>query len=144
MHKGTHLLVDCRKVSRDVCLNDGLVLEAMATAATRAGATVLSQVRYHFGHNSPPGFTAAILLDESHCTAHSYADQGLIALDVFTCGDTNPHDVVKYMREIVDLGEVTFKQVGRFEVTDEPSAVAEDINESPTGRDNDYAPAISP
>ena len=115
MHKGTHLLVDCREVSRDVCLNDRLVLEAMAQAAVRAGATVLSQARYHFGHNSPSGFTAAVLLDESHCTAHSYADQGLIALDVFTCGDTNPYDVVKYVREMVNLGEVTIKEVGRFE-----------------------------
>lgn len=114
MSTGTHLLIDCRNVSRDVCLNDGLILNAMATAASRAGAVVLSQVRYHFGHNSPPGFTAAILLDESHCTAHSYADDGLIALDVFTCGSTSPHDVLRYIREMVDLGDVTIREVGRF------------------------------
>lgn len=144
MHKGKHLLVDCRGVSRDVCLNDGLVLNAMATAATRAGATVLSQVRYHFGHNSPPGFTAAILLDESHCTAHSYADLGLIALDVFTCGDTDPHDVLRYMRELVDLGEVTIQEVARFEVADQPVPVTDNSSEPPSSRDTDYAPAISP
>ena len=111
---GTHLLVDCRNVSRDVCLNDGLLLDAMAHAAQRAGATVLSQVRYHFGHDSPPGFTAAVLLDESHCTAHSYADDGLIALDVFTCGATDPYEVLAYIRKQVDLGEVTTRQVSRF------------------------------
>ena len=47
---------------------------------------VISQVRYQFGHNSPPGFTAVVVLDESHCSCHTYADLGLIALDVFTCG----------------------------------------------------------
>lgn len=116
MHKGTHLLVDCSEVSRDVCLNDGLVLAAMAAGAAKAGATVLSQIRYHFGHNSPPGFTAAILLDESHCTAHSYADEGMIALDIFTCGTTDPHDVLRYIREQVDLGIVSVSEVGRFPV----------------------------
>ena len=90
----------------------------MARAATRAGATVISQVRYHFGHNSPPGFTAMVLLDESHVSAHCYADLGLIALDVFTCGETNPADVLRYMQEDVDLGEVSVRQVSRFPLPD--------------------------
>lgn len=114
MEKGRHLLVDCCNVARELCLDDRRVLNAMATAAEKAGATVVSQVRYKFGHNSPPGFTAVVLLDESHCSAHTYADLGLIALDVFTCGDTNPADVLKYMREELDLGDVTVRQVGRF------------------------------
>jgi len=91
----------------------------MARSAERAGATVISQVRYHFEHNSPPGFTAMVLLDESHCSVHSYADLGLIALDVFTCGKTNPHDVLHYMLEELDLGEVTVREVGRFDVPEE-------------------------
>lgn len=114
MHKGRHLLIDCRNVPRDVCLNDRLILEAMASAATRAGATVISQVRYRFGHDSPPGFTAMVLLDESHCSAHCYADLGLIALDVFTCGNTDPRDVLAFIREEVDLGDVSVMQMPRF------------------------------
>lgn len=86
----------------------------MAAAAEHAGATVVSQVRYHFGHNSPPGFTAVVLLDESHCSAHTYADLGLVALDVFTCGHTEPRDVLAYLRAEIDLGEVTIREVGRF------------------------------
>lgn len=116
MYRGKHLLIDCRHVSREVCLDDKAVLKAMAKSAERAGATVISQVRYHFGHNSPPGFTAMVLLDESHCSAHSYADLGLIALDVFTCGNTDPYDVLQYMQEELDLGEVTVREVGRFDI----------------------------
>jgi len=93
----------------------------MARAAEKAGATVVSQVRYKFGHNSPPGFTAVVLLDESHCSAHTYADLGLIALDVFTCGGTNPADVLKYLREELDLGEVSVRQVPRFIMAAEPA-----------------------
>lgn len=114
MHKGRHLLIDCRGVSRDVCLDDALFLDSMARAARRAGATVISQVRYQFGHNSPPGFAAVIMLDESHCSAHSYADLGLIALDVFTCGDTDPRDILRYLRQEIPLGQVSVQQVARF------------------------------
>ena len=115
MSQGTHLLVDCHSVPRDVCLNDELVLNEMAAAARGAGATVLSQVRYQFGHNSPPGFTAAVLLDESHCTAHAYADQGLLAIDIFTCGTTSPWEILKHLQEAVDIGNVKVREFGRFE-----------------------------
>lgn len=114
LERGKHLLIDCRNVSRDVCLNDARMLDAMARGAKKAGANVISQVRYHFGHNSPPGFTAVVVLDESHCSAHCYADLGMIALDVFTCGQTDPADVLAYIREEIDLGDVSIRQVPRF------------------------------
>lgn len=119
MEKGKHLLIDCRNVARDVCLDDKRMLNAMARAATRAGATVISQVRYHFEHNSPPGFTAVIVLDESHCSAHSYADLGMIALDVFTCGNTDPKRVLQFIREEIDLGDVRVTEMPRFETSDD-------------------------
>jgi len=124
LYKGTHLLIDCRNVSREVCLDDRRMLDAMARAATRAGANVISQVRYHFGHNSPPGFTAVCLLDESHVSAHCYADTGQIALDVFTCGSTDPRDVLAYIREEIDLGDIAVKQEGRFGTDAVPLAKA--------------------
>jgi len=122
--KGKHLLVDCRHVPRAVCLDDGRMLHAMVRAATRAGATVISQVRYHFGHNSPPGFTAVVVLDESHCSAHTYADLGLIALDIFTCGRTDPNDVLRYLCEELDLGVISVRQVARFTQVEELTEAA--------------------
>ncbi|HEX9593140.1 MAG TPA: adenosylmethionine decarboxylase [bacterium] len=126
MQKGKHLLIDCRNVAREVCLNDGQMLRAMAAAAQRAGANVISQIRYQFGHNSPPGFTAVVVLDESHCSAHTYADLGLIALDVFTCGKTDPRQVLAYIREEIDLGEVTLREMPRF-----PLVPATELAEAP-------------
>ena len=130
MHKGRHLLMDCRNVARTLCLDDKRVLDAMARAAERAGATVVSQVRYKFGHDSPPGFTAVVLLDESHCSAHTYADLGLIAMDVFTCGSTNPRDVLRYIQEEIDFGDVTVTEVDRF-TTQELSSIDPYLNREP-------------
>ena len=122
--------MDCRNVARTLCLDDKRVLNVMARSAERAGATVVSQVRYKFGHESPPGFTAVVLLDESHCSAHTYADLGLIAMDVFTCGDTNPRDVLRYIQEELDLGDVTITEVNRFS-TQAPDEVENLLNREP-------------
>jgi len=118
LERGNHLLIDCRDVSPAVCLDDRRMLQVMANAAQRAGANVISQVRYRFGHDSPPGFTAVVVLDESHCSAHAYADTGQLALDVFTCGNTDPLDVLRFIREEIDLGTVTVRQVPRFAAHD--------------------------
>jgi S-adenosylmethionine decarboxylase len=117
LHKGKHLLIDCQNVRREICLDDKAFLGVMARAAERAGATVISQLRYKFGHDSPAGFAAIIMLDESHCSAHTYADLGLIALDIFTCGNTDPQDVLRNIQEELDLGDVEVRTLPRFEVS---------------------------
>jgi len=110
--------VDCRGVDRRLCVDDKLFLETMAEAARRAGANVISQVRYRFGEDSPPGFAAVCLLDESHISAHSYADAGMVALDIFTCGETDPRRILEILTTQLDLGEVTVRELGRFELAE--------------------------
>ena len=119
MHKGKHLLVDCRSVARETCLDDELILNVMANAARKAGATVISQVRYRFGEDSPPGCAAMVLLDESHCSAHSYADLGLLAIDVFTCGKTDPHEVLRHIVFDLKLEDFDVREFPRFKRDDE-------------------------
>ncbi len=125
MQKGHHLLVDCRNVARETCLDDEHLLDVVARAAKRAGSTVISQIRYKFGQDSPPGFTCIVMLDESHISAHTYADLGLIALDVFTCGKTDPRNALNFILEEVDLGDVTVRDVPRFIVTEDDQAADE-------------------
>lgn len=117
MHKGQHLLIDCHNVSRDLCLDDQRWLETMAEGARRAGATVISQIRYQFGKGSPPGCTAIVMLDESHCSVHTYADFGLVAMDVFTCGSTNPLEIWEYVRSELGIEDARFRHLPRFETT---------------------------
>jgi S-adenosylmethionine decarboxylase len=92
----------------------------MARAAERAGAKVVSQIRYKFGHDSPAGFAAVVMLDESHCSAHTYADLNLVALDIFTCGNTEPRDVLRNIREEIDLGDMKVRELPRFGMSLKP------------------------
>jgi S-adenosylmethionine decarboxylase len=126
LHKGQHFLIDCRNVSRDLCLDDKRFLAVMACAAERAGSTVISQIRYKFGSDSPPGFAAIIMLDESHCSAHTYADLGLIAMDLFTCGGTDPSHILRLIQEELDLGDITVRKIPRFEHSQTPETVTVD------------------
>ena len=48
---------------------------------------------------TPPGFTAVCLLDESHVSAHCYSAIGLLAIDVFTCGG-KPNQTFAAARDI--------------------------------------------
>jgi S-adenosylmethionine decarboxylase len=114
LHKGNHLLIDCRQVPRELCLDDKTFLNVMAEAAEKAGATVVSQMRYKFGSESPPGFTAIVMLDESHLSAHTYADLGLVAIDIFTCGGTDPRDIWKNISARLGLETSDVRHCERF------------------------------
>jgi S-adenosylmethionine decarboxylase len=122
LHKGKHLLIDCRGVPRALCLDDGLLLETLADAARLAGATVISQIRYRFAAGSPPGCTAVVMLDESHCSVHTYADLGLMALDVFTCGATDPHLLWRTVRDRLGIEHAEVRELPRFSFV--PAAAA--------------------
>ncbi len=60
---------------------------------------VHSHVEVFDGSESPSGFAAVVLIDESHVTAHCYSDEGLLAIDVFTCGPHDPEHVVELIHE---------------------------------------------
>jgi len=111
--KGHHVLVDCYDVRSSVCKDDQRVQEALVNAAKNCGANVLGTMRYHFGHNSPAGFAIVVMLDESHCSAHAYADEGLIAFDFFTCGDTDPELVWEFVRRELDPDETWMCSIQR-------------------------------
>ena len=76
------------------------LFSTMREAVAQSSAT---EVHAHLapfdGSTSPPGFAAVVLIDESHITAHCYADRGLLAVDCFTCGDTDPELIATYLDE---------------------------------------------
>ena len=98
--RGSHVLLDYRNYSTTED-NDGrwmlhLIRECVRESGIRE---VHSHVEIFDGGLSPPGFAAVVLIDESHVTAHCYSEIGLLAIDVFTCGDHNPDGVAELIHE---------------------------------------------
>ena len=114
MAKGKHIIIDAMDVPFEICMNDKFVLKCMAEAAEESGSNVISQVRYKFNEDTPPGFTSVVLLDESHVSCHTYANLGLMALDIFTCGTTDPENVFEKIKNKLNLKNYSIKIIDRF------------------------------
>ena len=71
------------------------MLNTLRQAVARSDArNVHAHAETFDGTESPPGFAAVILLDESHVSAHCYSDRGWLAIDCFTCGGTDAKGIV--------------------------------------------------
>lgn len=114
MSKGTHIILDCYGIPPDVCLDDKRLLETVVRAAKSNGATIINTSRYYFGHDSPPGCTVFVMMDESHISVHTYAKEGKMAIDVFTCGDTDCRKAVELLVKELQLTNFTEKKLERF------------------------------
>ena len=117
---GAHVLIDYVDYSSPIGSDGSLVLEILKKGLIESGVRVVhSHVEEFDGSVSPIGFAAIVLIDESHVTAHCYSERGLLALDVFTCGDHDPDSVADLIHDhlvlkIPGLRMVLRERVDRF------------------------------
>ena len=72
-------------------------LRTLLLDATRAsGATVLAERFHQF---EPHGITGVLLLAESHLSVHTWPEENLATLDVFTCGAMDALLIVQRLRD---------------------------------------------
>jgi S-adenosylmethionine decarboxylase len=55
------------------------------------------------------------MLDESHCSVHTYADLGMLAMDIFTCGQTDPLEIWETVRRKLSIKSAYLRTLHRFE-----------------------------
>ncbi len=117
---GKHIFLDCTEFFPASSFNGHDMLELMQKAVGKSDAKeVHAYVEIFDGSTSPPGFAAVVLLDESHVSAHCYSDRGLLAIDAFTCGGTDPTSIVEELKQaLYELSPATVlvqqKSVDRF------------------------------
>ena len=96
------------------------MLELMRYAVEKANVReVHSHVEEFDGTQSPPGFAAVVLLDESHVSAHCYYEKGLLAIDAFTCGNGDPDLIIdtiqnRLIAEMKNINQVSRNEIERF------------------------------
>ena len=100
--KGRHITLDYTGFTGD----GKWILTVLRAAISRSSAReVHAHVAEFDGVESPAGFAAVVLIDESHVSAHCYADEGILAVDCFTCGGINPAEIAD------DIHEQLFKAI---------------------------------
>ena len=91
-----HFLFDCW-VDDPTLLQRVEPLRTMLLAATRdSGATILAD---HFHQFEPHGVTGVLLLTESHLSIHTWPEEGLVTVDVFTCGTMDTELILQRLRD---------------------------------------------
>ena len=91
---GLHLLVDLWGASR---LDDPAHIDAaLREAAITAGATILHSHFHHFTPNG--GVSGVVVLAESHISIHTWPERNFAAVDLFMCGECDPHDSIPVLR----------------------------------------------
>jgi S-adenosylmethionine decarboxylase len=103
---GTHLIVDLWQATN---LDDlPLVEQALRDAAARAGATLLNIVLHHFSPNG--GISGVAVLAESHISIHTWPELSYAAVDVFMCGNAQPHKAIEVLTGVFMPGLVTLAE----------------------------------
>lgn len=84
---GKHYLLNLYYCSLSLLDNEFFLCDLLENAAAACGAQVIQTISHHF---EPQGVTAICLLSESHISIHTWPEREEAAVDVFTCGDSNP------------------------------------------------------
>jgi S-adenosylmethionine decarboxylase proenzyme len=64
--------------------DDRFAFDTLLSACWKAGCHVCTSVTHGF---HPQGFTAAVILAESHATIHTYPEEGYALVDYFSCAE---------------------------------------------------------
>lgn len=91
---GTHLIIDLYGASRIDDLQH--VENTLRDCVTAAKATLLDLNLHYFSPNG--GVSGVAVLAESHISIHSWPEHDYAALDIFTCGKSEPHNAVEVLR----------------------------------------------
>ena len=90
---GRHLLADLYGIDPRSLKRERWLLEMLVEALAAAGFTVLGTNLHKFTEGGC-GVTGVVMLSESHAAFHTYPEFGYMALDVFSCGRQDPHQVL--------------------------------------------------
>jgi S-adenosylmethionine decarboxylase len=102
---GRHLLADLYEVQPAMLVNEARLVDIYLTALRQAGFNIINHVSHAFpGEHA--GVTGMALLSESHATFHTYPEFGYMAIDVFSCGDPSPEEVLAVIVAALRPGRV--------------------------------------
>jgi S-adenosylmethionine decarboxylase proenzyme len=104
---GQHLLIDIKNIEGDFLDSVDRLAHAMVESVKAGGLTMLS---YHCHKLIPSGVSCVGVLLESHISFHTWPDDGVITLDLFTCGSNPLLPVLPKIEELFAIGENTVTQ----------------------------------
>jgi len=84
---GKHYLLNLYGCPFTILNDEKCLRNLLCSAAIMSGANVIRTISKKF---DPQGITVICLLSESHISIHTWPERGEAAVDIFTCGNTDP------------------------------------------------------
>lgn len=150
---GQHLLMDIRNVDSSFLASEERLAQAMLDVVGECGLTLLS---YHCHGLHPAGVSCVGVLLESHVSFHTWPSQGVITLDLFTCGPSSLLPIVPRVEQLfsvprpwaVDLSDMpeviwAYKWRGYGLQSKESTAELTDLFTFPIGAMTEYKKEIA-
>ena len=103
MPSGQHLLVDMKNLEADFLNSEERLARAMQDSVIAGGLTMLS---YHCHSLHPTGVSCVGVLLESHISFHTWPDEGVITLDMFTTSEKPLLPVLPSIKELFGIPRV--------------------------------------
>ncbi len=88
---GKHLVIDAFDCPANI-LNDLPYLQDLLTKI--AQSLNMNVLHTHFHQFHPQGVTGVIVLSTSHIAIHTWPEKNYAALDIYTCGDSDPAQAI--------------------------------------------------
>jgi S-adenosylmethionine decarboxylase len=90
--------------------NVGELTTLASDAVTAGGGHVLDASHVTFPNGA---VTLVLILAESHLAIHTWPEENLIAIDLFSCGTIDGHRVAAHLARLLRLDEVRTRQIER-------------------------------
>ncbi len=108
MAVGIHILADMYGIEPELLERKESLMEIIERSIRVGNLTKISSDYYQF---EPMGASGIVLLAESHISFHTWPEYGMIALDLFTCGDPEKADIAfEYIRDKLKPTEIQFNK----------------------------------
>jgi S-adenosylmethionine decarboxylase len=92
-------------------LDDEYVVSSALRESVEACGANLLELRVH--RFSPQGLTGVAILSESHMSIHCWPENAYAAVDIFTCGDADPHKAIPVLRNAFNPDYVQVAELKR-------------------------------
>ena len=108
--EGVHIIVEASGCDPEVISDPKKIEGIFKDAARHAKMTVKASYFFKF---MPTGVSGAVIIAESHISIHTWPELGYAALDVYTCGDSDPEKAVDYILERIGAKHAHVSEVRR-------------------------------
>jgi len=107
---GRHFLAEFYNCSSETLNDEKKVADIMTKAVEASKATIIKPFFHKF---SPHGISGIIVIAESHLAIHTWPEYSFAAVDLFSCGDFDFTESLKFIRDNLNAKDYSILSIKR-------------------------------